>query len=110
MIHLILTSSFGELKFDDRFGFDLWQHDFDNVYNVNIFKEELRKSVIQSIEDNEKRIKNVKVELEINQILLKVMNKRTKVRVKLTINGLTEKTNEQFSHEEMFYIGPLSYN
>ena len=66
MIHLISTTSFGELKHDQDFGCEIWMHDFNNIYNTHSFKEDLRKSIKQSIEKNEKRIKNIKIDLIIN--------------------------------------------
>lgn len=110
MLHLICTTSFGELKHDPDFGSEIWQYDFINIYNLNNFKENLRKSISTSIKKNERRLKNINIEIQIEQIELKFVNKRTKVRINLHIEGIIDKTNEQFKHQEMFFIGPLSYN
>lgn len=109
MIHLISTSCFGELKHDYDFGCEIWMHDFINIYNVNNFKESLRKSIKNSIEKNEKRISNVNVNFQIEQVELRVKNRRTKVRISLFVSGIINKTNEPLKHQEMFFIGPLSY-
>lgn len=109
MIHLISTTSFGELKHDPDFGCEIWTHDFKNIYNTHSFKEDLRQSITQSIERNEKRIKNVKVELNLEQTEIKIKGRRAKVRVSLLVTGIIEKTNEKISHNERFFIGPLSY-
>ncbi len=109
MIHLISTTSFGELKHDQDFGCEIWMHDFNNIYNTHSFKEDLRKSIKQSIEKNEKRIENVNVELNIEQAEIKIKGRRAKVRVNLIVTGTIEKTNEQLTHHEKFFIGPLSY-
>jgi len=109
MIHLISTTSFGELKHDRDFGCEIWMHDFNNIYNTHSFKEDLRKSIVRSIEKNEKRIKNIKVDLNIEQVEIKIKGRRAKVRMKLIVTGTIEKTNEQLTHHEKFFIGPLSY-
>ena len=109
MIHLISTTSFGELKHDRDFGCEIWMHDFNNIYNTHSFKEDLRKSIVRSIEKNEKRIKNIKIDLNIEQTEIKIKGRRAKVRVNLIVTGTIEKTNEQLTHHEKFFIGPLSY-
>ena len=111
MIHLIVTTTFGEIRHEPSFGCDLWKFDFENIYNLPSFKEDLRKSLRNSILENEKRLVNINVDLQIEQVEVptKVSNKRIKIRILFTVNGIIEKTNEAFLHQDRFYIGPLSY-
>jgi phage baseplate assembly protein W len=112
MIHLILTTSYGEARFDPMFGCEIWAHDFETIYNPHSFKEDLKKSLQNTIKRNEKRLSNVTIDLQIEQLEVgsKIKNKRIKTRVALTVNGSIEKTNDVFSHKEVFFIGPLSYS
>ena len=32
LIHLIAITHFGECKFDDTFGCEIWEHDFENIW------------------------------------------------------------------------------
>ncbi len=111
MIHLITTTQYNEVRHDPSFGCDIWQYDFENIYNPHLFKEELKKSIKNSISSNEKRLVNVNVDLQIEQVEIttKVRNKRIKTRIRLIVTGLIDKTNEPLNHHEMFFIGPLSY-
>ena len=111
MIHLITTTEYHDVRHDPKFGCDIWQYDFENIYNPHSFKEELKRSIHMSIRNNEKRLVHVKVDLQIEQVEIatKVRNKRIKTRIRLVVSGLIDKTNESFSHEDMFFIGPLSY-
>jgi phage baseplate assembly protein W len=111
MIHLIVTTTFGELRHEPSFGCDLWKFDFENIYNLPSFKEELKKSLRNSILNNEKRLVNTNVDLQVEQVEVptKVSNKRIKIRIIFIVNGIIEKTNEAFTHQDKFYIGPLSY-
>ena len=111
MIHLITTTEYNEVRHDPRFGCDIWQYDFENIYNPHSFKEDLKKSIRNSIRNNEKRLVNVNVDLQIEQVEIttKVRNKRIKTRIRLVVKGLIDKTNEPLIHNEMFFIGPLSY-
>ena len=112
LLHLILTTAYGEVRFDPSFGCEIWMHDFETIYNPQAFKENLKKSLLQSIRNNEKRLTNVSIDFQIEQmeIISKIKNKRFKTRIILAINGLVEETNEPFVHRETFFIGPLSYS
>jgi phage baseplate assembly protein W len=112
MIHLIVTTAYGEMRHNQSFGCDIWTFDFENIYNLPSFKEELKKSLRNSILTNEKRLVNVFVDLQIEQVEVptKVNNRRIKIRVLISVKGIIEKTNEPFSHQDKFYIGPLSYS
>jgi hypothetical protein len=111
MIHLITTTEYDEVRYDPEFGCDIWQHDFENIYNPHSFREDLKRSIKNSIEKNEKRLTNVRVDLQIEQaeIATKVNNKRIKTRIRLIVKGIVDETNETFEHQETFFIGPLSY-
>ena len=111
MIHLITTTEYNEVLHDPEFGSDIWQYDFENIYNPHSFKEELKRSIRNSLKKNEKRLVDVRVDLQIEQVEIttRVINKRIKTRIRLVVNGIIDKTNESFNHQEMFFIGPLSY-
>jgi phage baseplate assembly protein W len=110
-IHLIVTTSYGEMRHNPFFGCDIWQFDFENIYNLPSFKEDLKRSLRNSITRNEKRLADVSIDLQIEQVetSTKVNNRRIKIRVLLVVRGIIEKTNELFTHQDKFYIGPLSY-
>lgn len=112
MIHLIATTEFGEVRHNGTFGCDIWKYDFENIYNIASFKEEIKKSLRNSILENEKRLVNTTVDLHIDQVDVptKVGNKRIKIRVLFLVSGIIEETNEPFTHQDKFYIGPLSYS
>jgi hypothetical protein len=99
------------MRHNPLFGCDIWQFDFENIYNLPSFKEELKRSLRNSINRNEKRLVDVSIDLQIEQVekLTKVNNRRIKIRVLLTVKGIIENTNELFTHQDKFYIGPLSY-
>lgn len=111
IIHLIVTTSYGDMRHNPLFGCDIWQFDFENIYNLPSFKEELKRSLRNSITSNEKRLVDVSIDLQIEQVetMTKVNNRRIKIRVLLTVKGIIENTNELLTHQDKFYIGPLSY-
>lgn len=109
MIHLITTSQFGEFKHDNSFGCEIWEHDFENIVNTQLYKDQLKKSIQQTIEKHEPRLSNVRTDIQIEQIESRVGNKRIKSRISLHIKGTLTMTNEPFAYSEQFFIGPLSY-
>jgi hypothetical protein len=111
MVHLISVTSYNEVRHDTEFGTEIWKYDFENIYNTHFLKEELKKSIKASISINEKRLNNVTVDLQIEQVEIhtRVQNKRVKTQLRMVVSGVIDKTNEKFNHTEMFFIGPLSY-
>ena len=111
MIHLITVTSYEEVRHDPFFGTEIANYDFENIYNTHYLKDELKKSFLASVQKNEKRLINVTLDLQIEQVEFgtRINSKRIKTQIDMIINGTIDKTNEPFQHHEKFYIGPLSY-
>jgi phage baseplate assembly protein W len=109
MIHLITITHFGEYKADESLGCEIWESDFENVTNSQLFKEQVKTSLMQTIVAHEPRISRIKIDIQVQQVELMVKNRRTKSKVTLKVDGVLKKTNEPFSYSEYFFIGPLSY-
>lgn len=108
-IHLIAITHFGEFKPDESFGCEIWEFDFENMTNSQLFKEQIKKSLKQTIEKHEPRLSQVRIDIQIQQVEFRVVNRRTKNRITLKVDGVLTKTNEPFTYSENFFIGPLSY-
>ncbi len=109
MLRLISITHFGECKSDETFGCEIWEHDFENISNTQLYKEQLRKSIQNTIETYEPRLNISRVDIQIEQVDSQIGNRRTKSRINLHVKGALLRTNEAFSFTEQFYIGPLSY-
>jgi len=109
MIHLITITRFGENKQDESFGNELWENDFETIDNIQAFKEKLSESLLKAVIRHEKRLTAIKVGVGFEQVLTTVYNRRIRQRIQITIEGTLCKTNEQFTHHEVFFMGPLSY-
>jgi phage baseplate assembly protein W len=109
-LHLLLTTAFGELSSDESFGCSVWENDFDNLTSSHRLKENIRMSLVQTIQQYEKRLGNVRVELIIRQEELpQLTGKYVKKKIDITITGILQSTNERFSFRDSFFVGPLSY-
>jgi phage baseplate assembly protein W len=109
MIHLISVTYFGECKHDETFGCEIWEHDFENIVNSQSYRDQLKESIKQTIQEHEPRLSNVWVDVQIEQIENKLFQRRIKSRIQLRVEGTMTLTNEPFSHTDQFFIGPLSY-
>ena len=110
-IHLIITTHYGECRFDESFGCYIWSIDFDNLSTTTKLKENITQTLHKNIITNEKRLSNVVLEVDIQQDELKSsLNQRiVKKRVDIKIEGVIKLTNESFYCIESFYIAPLSF-
>jgi hypothetical protein len=109
MIHLIAITHFCENKQDESFGNELWEFDFETIDNAQAFKERLAESLGGAIIKHEKRLSSVKVSVGFDQVVTSVYKRRVRQRIQIGIQGTLSKTNESFIHNEVFYMGPLSY-
>ncbi len=109
-ISIIITTYFEEYVFDDDFGSEIWETDFDLLVNANVLKERIKKSLTNQIETYEKRLGNVNLIINLQE---KLSENSSKVRLKkylnITISGTLRKTNEPYYFSGDYYLAPLSY-
>jgi len=110
-VFLLITTHFGEHRFNPSLGCEIWSSDFQLIGNVNVWKEKIRKSVETVIQNHEKRLRNLNVSLDLSEEEIKSpitelvsIKKRLAIRIK----GKTLSTGEDFSFETKFFISPLS--
>jgi phage baseplate assembly protein W len=110
-LHLIITTAYGELPVDENFGCCIWEYDFDNITSTHKIKEYIRESLAEAIIRYEKRLGNIRVELEIGQEELASQQNgcRVKKKITITVSGVLNATNEKFIYEDSIFTGPLSY-
>ena len=110
-LHLLLTTAFGGFPADERFGSGIWDHDFDNVTSAHKLKEMFRESLLQSIQEHEKRLSNVYVEIMLREeeLISSEQSRKIKKRIDIGITGSLNLTNERFAYRDTFFVGPLSY-
>jgi hypothetical protein len=111
-INLIIKTHFRECRFNSSFGCFIWDKDYSMVTNVSKWKDELKSLMLDSIEKNEPRITNLKINLEMEeaQIWDRFKNQPSKLKHKLTISfsGIIKHLNEPFEHFEYLFFSPLS--
>lgn len=110
-LHLILITAFGEFPADEGFGCGIWDHDFDNVTSAHKLREFIRQSLLESVQQHERRLTNVRVEILLRQEEVPdgPDGRRVKKKIDITIAGILQLTNERFNYRDSFFVGPLSY-
>jgi phage baseplate assembly protein W len=110
-IHLIITTSFGEMRFDDEFGCSIWDSDFDNLTSNNKLREKIKESILHSVSKYEKRIESVRLSIYLKEeeLMLKLDGRHVKKRLDISLTGNIISTSEQLTYQDTFFTGPLSY-
>ncbi|WP_026449511.1 GPW/gp25 family protein [Aequorivita capsosiphonis] len=110
-LHLLATTYFGECTFDETFGNALWDVDFDNLTSNDRLRGIITDSIQDSINQYEKRLGGVDVEIKLTQETSSIRSNQTiaRKRIDIYITGKIKQTNESFSYVESFYIAPISF-
>jgi len=109
-IFLISTTALGECKFDETFGTEIWEMDFDLLKTDNSLKEFIVNSMKKAIVMHEKRLLLEDVEVSVKDHNLGTFGKRRiKKRVIMSVKGQVLETNRPFLFQNSFFVGPLSY-
>lgn len=110
-IYLIITSKYKENRFDETYGCELWDMDFELVSNENMWLERIRKSIYVSVVKHETRLYDVSVEIDITMDEKVASLKSTisvKKRLSIFLNAFISQTGEPFPFSTNIYLSPLS--
>jgi hypothetical protein len=110
-LHLLITTTFGELPGDDRFGCCIWEYDFDNLTSSHKVKEFIGQSLMETILRYERRLTGPRIDLKLGQLDPggAPCGQRLKKIISVRITGYLQDTNEAFEFRDSFFTGPLSY-
>lgn len=106
-LYLLLTTHFGESRFDPGFGCVVWQQDFEVITSMR-WEDNVQRSVEQTIAAREPRLERVRVEVGIEDFEMKGVNQRIRKRLEVVVRAVLHRTNEPFSFRASLFIAPLS--
>lgn len=110
-IFLIITTKYKENRYDDSYGCEIWDMDFELVSNENMWLETIRKSIDISVAKHEPRLYNVSVDVDVTmdeQVTTLKSTKTVKKRLRISVKGRLSESGEPFSFDTNIYISPLS--
>lgn len=110
-IELLLTTYPGEHRFDANYGCRIWELDFENIASSELWEEQFREYVYDSISRYEKRIANIELDIELKEVVKEdrsnysvTVRKRADIYVKARMLSIDEQIRLGYT----LYLGPLS--
>lgn len=101
---------FGECKFDEIFGFKIWEIDFDLLMNENMLKDIIFKMMKQLLFLYEGRVKFNDFRVELFEEMFFVDDiSRVKKCVDIIIDVIIKSINRNFDFKGYFFVGLLFY-
>jgi phage baseplate assembly protein W len=108
-ISLIITTIFGEYKYDEDFGTVIWETDFNLLANPNQIKDQIKDSVQQKVKQYEQRLIVTDVTLAVVEDTLNFeANIRVKKRLDIIVYGIIKQTNQPYYYRSSYYLAPFS--
>lgn len=110
-IELLIGTYPGEHSFDDKYGTEIWEMDFERIVSLDTWKMRFTECLSQSISKYEKRISNCEYHLEVNDVLKESAvssNVSIRKKVEIYINATVNSTGERCRLYYTLFLGPLS--
>ena len=109
-IALIITTIFGEYKYDLEFGTIIWETDFNLLANPNQLKDLIKESVYEKVKKYETRLIVTDVTLEVVEDTLSYeTNIRVKKRLDIVVYGIIKQTNQPYYYKSSYFLAPFSF-
>jgi len=108
---LLYSTHQGEHSFDSNYGTKLWEMDFVNVVSRQVWEEEFTGYVLQAIADNEPRIKDVRVDVNVTDVLheeASMAGFSVRKKVVIITQAVMVSTEKKAAFKHTLYVGPLT--
>lgn len=110
-LHLLITTHTGENKQNLQYGSIFWDNDYDIHLSNDRRKEIIIQALNNQIEQFEKRLTHVVVEVNVKQSEYATQtNRQLRRKIEIIISGLIARSKEPFRFQTGFFIGPLSFD
>jgi predicted component of type VI protein secretion system len=109
-IHLVLVTDYGEFSFDENYGCDIWERDFDTLPNTGIWTKAMAERLQATLETYETRLKDFVVKAEVDQIetTSEGGNRQMRRQLTVTIEAMMRSTDERFFFRDRIMISPFA--
>lgn len=106
-LYLMLTTHFGESRYEPEFGCLVWEQDFEALTTIR-WKDNVQQSVEQAIRTFEPRLVHARAQVAVMDFELKNVSQRIRKRLDVTVTATLHHTNEPFSFQASLFVAPLS--
>jgi len=110
-IMLLIVTKKGENRYDENYGNDVWNVEFDNGVTPSMWENLFVTSLQRQIAEYEPRIVNAVVQAHINYVEHSYETRcfsEVKKKVKVGINAKMEATGERFNFSTELFLSPMS--
>ena len=110
-IMLLIITKKGENRYDDQYGNDVWNLEFDNGVSSSVWENIFIKSLKRQIADYEPRIVYPQIKAHIIFVEHNYDTRdftEIKKKVKIAINAKLEATGEQYNFVTELFLSPMS--
>ena len=110
-IMLLIITKKGENRYDDQYGNDVWNLEFDNGVSSSVWENIFIKSLKRQIADYEPRIVSPQIKAHIIFVEHNYDTRdftEIKKKVKIAINAKLEATGEQYNFVTELFLTPMS--
>ena len=110
-LHLLITTSVEENKQNLEYGTAFWDNDYDIHLTNDSRREIILNNVKKQISSFEKRLLHVVVDVTVKQAVFHGnANPELKRRIEIIVKGNLARSNESFTFQTGFFIGPLAFD
>lgn len=110
-VFLILMTSRGEWRYDYDYNGSLWEKDFEQTDNMNMWLDDIKNEMMSALRTFEKRLEYPTMAIQKDE--LEEINKEGKVvkirnRLTIYVQGTIIQTNESFEENYTMFFGPIT--
>jgi len=106
-LYLMLTTHFGESRYEPDFGCLVWEQDFEAMTTIR-WKDNVQQSIEHAIRAYEPRLVRARAQVAVLDFELKNVNQRIRKRLDVKVTASLHHTNEPFALQASLFVAPLS--
>lgn len=106
-LYLMLTTYFGESRYEPEFGCQVWEQDFEAMTTMR-WRDSVQHSVEHAIRAYEPRLVRARAQVAVMDFELKNVSPRIRKRLEVTISAALHRTDEPFTFQASLFVAPLS--
>ena len=106
-LYLMLTTYFGESRYEPDFGCQMWEQDFEAMTTMR-WKDNVQRSIEASIHEYEPRLARARVDVSVSDFELKSVQQRIRKRLEVKVSAALHRTDEPFQFQASLFVAPLS--
>ncbi|MET4075061.1 GPW/gp25 family protein [Hymenobacter sp. UYCo722] len=106
-LYLMLTTYFGESRYEPAFGCQVWEQDFEAMTTMR-WKDTVQRSVEEAIRNFEPRLVHPRAQIAVSDFESKNVGQQVRKRLEVVVTAALHRTDEPFTFQASLFIAPLS--